>query len=152
MVPSLRTLLVGSARNGSRWYPNLVLPVVLFAAVFSAYALDLFEVSGCVVFLAGDAAVVGVLAAVFVAYRGNGLVFAWLVVYASLLGYNADHYFLGLSGRSFWERSAAFLRLDGLVFVAVEALVLGTLAWLVGAIADRAIEAVRDRRTPTNTG
>lgn len=151
MAPSLRALLVGSPRNASRWYLYVILAASLFVAVFSAYALDVFDVSGGVVWLAGDAAVVGALCAVLLAYRASGLVFAWLAVYGSLLGYHADHYFLGLSGRSLGEKVAAFVRLDGLLFVAVEALVLATLAWTVGTIARRAVETVQNRRNPTNT-
>lgn len=145
MSPSLRTLLLGSSRNGSRRWFRGVAPILLFVGVFAAYALEIFEISGGVVFLAGEAALVGVVAAAFLAYRRAGLAFAWIAVYTALLGYNADHYLLGLSGRSLGERVAAFLEIDGLVFVGIEALVLGTLAWIVGTIAVRVVAVVRDR-------
>jgi small neutral amino acid transporter SnatA (MarC family) len=141
MSPSLRTLLVGSAEHDARRRADLLLVAAVFGSVFAAYAVGVFRVSGGVVWLAGGAAVV--------AYRGEGLALAWAVVYAALLGYNADHYLLGLSGRPVAERLVALLEPDGLAFVAVEALVLGTLAWVAGTLVALAVDAVRDRR-PTS--
>ncbi|WP_144798194.1 hypothetical protein [Halorubrum depositum] len=141
-----RRVLLGSNRNGPPRRYRLLAPPLLFLAVFAAYALGAFEISGGVVFLAGDAALVGVLAAAVLAYRRAGLALAWATVYGALLGYSADHYLLGLSGRSLGERVAALVELDGLVFVGVEALALGTLAWAVGVTARRAVEEVRARR------
>lgn len=149
MSPSLRTLLVGSAEHDARRRIDLLLVAAVFGSVFAAYAVGVFRVSGGVVWLAGGAAVVGVLVAVVLAYRGEGLALAWAVVYAALLGYNADHYLLGLSGRPVAERLVALLEPDGLAFVAVEALVLGTLAWVAGTLVALAVDAVRDRR-PTS--
>lgn len=145
MSSPLRAVLLGSSQTGShRWY-RFVVPPLLFIGVFAAYALEIFEIAGGVVFLAGEAAVVGAVTAAVLAYRRAGLAFAWITVYAALLGYNADHYLLGLSGRSLGERVVAFLEIDGLAFVGVEALVLGTLAWIVGTIAVRVVEGVRAR-------
>jgi len=140
-----RRVLLGSNRDDSpRRYPLLV-PPVLFLVSFAAYALGAFEVAGGVVFLAGGAALLGVVAAAVLAYRRAGLALAWATVYGALLGYNADHYLLGLSGRPPVERVAALVEVDGLVFVGVQALVLGTLAWVAGAVAVRAVEAFRAR-------
>ncbi|MFC7323183.1 hypothetical protein ACFQMF_01175 [Halorubrum rutilum] len=140
-----RRVLLGSNRNGSPRRNRLLAPPLLFLASFAAYALGVFEVSGGVVFLAGQAALLGAVAAVALAYRRAGLALAWAAVYGALLGYSADHYLLGLSGRPAGERVAALLSVDGLVFVGVEALVLGTLAWVAGAVAVRAVEAFRAR-------
>lgn len=123
--------------------PRLTVPLSCFLVVFAAYAAGVFTISGGVVFLAGDAAVVGVVAAAALAYRRAGPAVAWLTVYASLLGYSADHYLLGLSGRSLGERVVALLGIDGLVFVGIQALVLGTLAWIVGTVAARIVGSVR---------
>ena len=141
-----RRVLLGSNRSDSPRRHRLLAPPLLFVAVFAAYALGVFEVSGGVVFLAGEAAVVGVLAAGVLAYRRTGVALAWATVYGALLGYNADHYLLGLPGRPLGERVAALLGPDGLAFVGVEALVLGTVAWVAGAAAVRAIESLRTRR------
>ncbi len=65
-------------------------------------------------------------------------------MYAALLGYSADHSLLGLSGRSPVERVSALLQLDGLVFLGVEALVLGTLAFLLGVCCERGVAVVHD--------
>lgn len=145
MVSSLRRLLVGRDRSGPRQY--LVVPVALFIAIFTAYALDIFAVSGGVVFLPWDAAVVGCVVAGWVGHRRDGLAFAWLVAYASLLGYHADHALLGLSRRPLAERLAYFVRLDGLAYLAVEALVLGTLAFVVGRLVGRSVAVLRDDGT-----
>jgi hypothetical protein len=133
-VSFARALLLGRKRDRSRLDPRLLAPPACFALVFAAYAAGIFEVAGGVVFLAGDAAAVGSLAAAALAVRRNGLVASWTVVYAALLGYSADHYLLGLSGRSLGDRLVALLGVDGLVYLGVQALVIGTLAWLAGRL------------------
>jgi len=141
-----RRVLLGATPDGSsRRYRPLV-PPLLFLVSFAGYALGVFAHAGGVVFVAVDAAAVGVLAAAVLAYRRAGIALAWGAVYAALLGANADHYLLGLSGRSLGERVGALVELDGLAFVGVEALALGTIAWVAGAVAGRAVAEVRDRR------
>lgn len=152
MVPSLSSLLVGPAADRPRWYLELLAVVPVFALVFGAYALGFFEISGGVVFVPGHAALVGLLAGVVVGYLGRGLLLAWLVAYAALLGYSADHYLLGLSGRSIAERFAAFLGPDGLVALGIMALVIGTMAWVVGFLARRAVGVVRRRGLAAEPG
>ena len=150
-MPSLRAILLGSDReNRPRFDPRLVVPPLCFLGVFVGYAVGVFEVVGGVVFLPWDAAVAGVLVAAVLAHRGDGLAVAWVVVYAALLGYSADHYLLGLSGRPLLERVAALLGVDGLVYLGVQALVLGTLAWIGGTVAARVAATVRDRRSTTD--
>lgn len=141
MVPPPRTLLVGPTEHRFRRRLDLLFVVGVFALTFLAYAVGLFDVAGGVVFLAADAAVVGLVGAASFGYRRSGLAFGWLAAYAPLLGYSADHYFLGLSGRPLTERLAAFLSPDGLVFLGVEALVIGTVAWTVGVGAAYALDA-----------
>lgn len=144
MSPPLRTHLLGRPDLRRIPRPRLTVPLLCFLGVFAAYAVGLFTVAGGVVFLAWDAAVVGVVAAAVLAYRRAGLAVAWLTVYAALLGYSADHYLLGLSGRSLGDRIVAFLGIDGLVFVGVEAIVLGTLGWVAGTVTARIAGAVRE--------
>mgnify|MGYP000173937184 FL=1 len=146
-----RRVLLGSNPNGSPRRHRLLVPPLLFLASFAAYGLGVFAHAGGVVFLAFDAAALGVLVTAGLAYRGAGVALAWLSVYGALLGSNADHYLLGLSGRPLGERVAALLEVDGLVFVGVEALALGTLAWVAGALAGRAVDEVRDRRRDAPT-
>ncbi|ELZ44112.1 hypothetical protein C464_14795 [Halorubrum coriense DSM 10284] len=140
-----RVLLGATPDDSSRRYRLLVPPLLLLVS-FAGYALGVFSHAGGVVFLAIDAATVGVLAAAVLAYRRAGIALAWGAVYGALLGANADHYLLGLSGRSLGERVGALGELDGLVFVGVEALALGAIAWVAGAVAGRAVAEVRDRR------
>ena len=141
-----RRVLLGSNPNGSPRRHRLLAPPLLFLVSFAAYALGVFAHAGGVVFLAFDAAALGVLVTAGLAYRGAGMALAWASVYGALLGSNADHYLLGLPGRPLGERVGALLELDGLVFVGVEALALGTIAWVVGAVARRAVDELRDRR------
>ncbi|MUW14640.1 hypothetical protein GJ633_08140 [Halorubrum sp. CBA1125] len=151
-MPSLRTLLLGRKRDGDYPDPRLVVPPLCFGLVFAAYALGVFAVTGGVVFLAADAATVGVLTAAALAFRRGGLLASWGAVYAALLGQSADHYLLGLSGRSLAERLAAFLGPDGLVFLGVQALVLGTLAWGSGRLIDLAVDRLRgESGTPSRS-
>ncbi|WP_256402456.1 hypothetical protein [Halorubrum salinum] len=144
-MSSLRTLLLGPPRDRPRPDPRLAAPPACFALVFVAYAVGAFEIGGGVVFLAGHAAAVGVLAAAGLAVRRGGLIAAWATVYAALLGYSANHYLLGLPGRPLAERLVALFDLDGLVYLGVQALVLGTLAWVIGAGAALSIQRLRER-------
>jgi len=149
-VSLARRVLLGSNPDRSSRRYRLLVPPLAFLVVFTGYALRVFSHSGGVVFLALDAAVAGVLAAAVLAYRRAGIALAWAAVYGALLGANADHYLLGLSGRSLGERVGALVELDGLVFVGVEALALGTMAWVTGAVARLAVGEVRDRRGDTS--
>ncbi|WP_338726855.1 hypothetical protein [Haladaptatus sp. DJG-WS-42] len=144
MVPTLRSLFLGSKQP--RWLFVAFLTCGLFALTFAAYAVGLFRVTGGVVFIPYDAALVGVLAAFGVGYARRGLLVAWIFAYASLLGYLADHAFFGLSYRPFLDQLGYFLQLDGLAFLAVEALVLGTLAFIVGMTVSAVIAFVRRER------
>lgn len=150
MAPSLRALLVGPATNRERWYLELLVAVPIFVLVFVAYAIGVFEVAGGVVFIPGDAALVGLVAAVVVGFLGRGLLLAWLVAYAAILGSSADHYFLGITHRPFIDRLVFFLGPDGLVAQALMALVIGTVAWLLGSLLRWAIGTVLDRTLATD--
>lgn len=152
MVPSPRSLLVGPAEHRRRRYLALALVPLLFAATFAAYAVDVFGVSGCVVFIPGQALLVGVAAAALAGYARAGLVAAWLGVYAPLLGYAADHAFLGLSSRTFQEQLAYFLEPDGLAFYAVVALVFGTAAFAAGYVLRVCVAVLWGDRTVRDLG
>ncbi|SFR30522.1 MULTISPECIES: hypothetical protein [Halorubrum] len=142
-MPSRRALLLGTDRDRPRPDPRLAAPALCFALVFAAYAVGLFEVTGGVIVLPGDATVAGMLAAAALAARRSGLVASWATVYAALLGHRVDHYLLGLSGRSPGERFVALLGVDGLAVLAAAALALGTLAWVVGTVGRLAVGRVR---------
>lgn len=115
----------------------------LFGITFASYGLGFFYVSGGLVFIPFYGAVVGILGGIWAGFRQEGLVFAWVLTYFPLLGYLADHYLLGLSHRSIGYRVAAFLHPEGLAVMAVQALVLGTLAFVVGTIGRHVIEFLR---------
>ena len=143
MVPEIRSALLGTNRTSLNRYVTIALAFGVFAATTAAYATGVFAVSGGVVFLPSHAAIVGMTAAGWVGYSRGGLVLAWVVAYASLLGYHADHAFFGLSGRSLLERAAYFFSLDGLVFFGVEGVVLGTLGLFAGRLVRTGISFLR---------
>ncbi|RLM68007.1 hypothetical protein DVK05_09250 [Halorubrum sp. Atlit-8R] len=142
-MPSPRALLLGPDRDRPRPDPRLAAPPLCFALVFAAYAVGVFEVAGGVILLAGEATVVGLLAAAALAVRRGGLVASWAVAVAALLGHRVDHYLLGLSGRSLGERIAALLAVDGLAVIGVAALAAGTLGWAAGTAGRLAVGRVR---------
>ena len=142
-MPALRALLLGADRDRPRPDPRLAAPPLCFALVFAAYAIGVFEVTGGVILIAGDAAVAGLLAAAAVAARRDGLLASLTTGYAALLGHRADHYLLGLSGRSLGGRFAALLAVDGLAVLGAAALAAGGLGWLAGTAGRLAVGRVR---------
>jgi len=145
MVPSPRSLLLGRTRSRSTLALDLLFVAAVGLTTLVAYALGVFAVAGGVVFLPGDAAVAGLVAAGVLASRRRGLVLAWLAVYGALLGSAVDHYLFGLSGRTLAERLVALLQLDGLAYLAVLTLLLGTVGWTVGTGVRVAVAALADR-------
>lgn len=148
MGPALRSPLLGSDAERTRRLLTALLPLAAFVVTFTLYAAGVFQVAGGVVFLAADAAAVGALAAFVVGYARTGWLFGVLATWGALLGQNADHYLLGLSGRSLAERVGVFFELDALAFTAVQALVVGTLAWTAGTVLSLAVAELR----PTEDG
>lgn len=128
----------------------LVVALAGFVGTFLAYAAEIFHVSGGIVFIPFYAAVVGMLAGAWVGYRRRGLVFGWLVAYTSLLGYRADHAFLGIAHRPIGHRFAYFFQPEGLVVFAVEGIVLGTLAFGLGYSVRAGLKVARTRRVPSS--
>ena len=120
-----------------------VLAVGGFATAIAGYALDVFGVSGGVVFVPFHAAVFGMGAACLLGGLRRGLLFARVAAYAALLGYQADHAFFGLSGRTLGEQFAYFLEPDGLAVLALMVVVLGTPAFVAGSLARLCVDTVR---------
>lgn len=137
-------VLVGHPEGWTRPLGWLALAVGCLLATFAAYAVGVFHIPGGVVFIPGQAALVGLLAAAVVGAARGGIASAWLVCYGALLGHRADHAFMGLSYRSRVEQAAFFIEPDGLVVFAVQALVLGSLALAIGALARWGLDAVRE--------
>jgi hypothetical protein len=100
----------------------LLSAVVLVVATCIAYAVDLFTVSGGVLIVPGDATVVGLVVAVGIGYRSSGSIFAWILLFATGLGYHADWAFFGLSGRGLSGKLAFFFDPVSLVVVAPQPL------------------------------
>lgn len=140
---SRRRLLIGRENPG---YPRvrwLLLALGLFLSTFAGYALGVFEISGGVVFIPGDASLLGSAAALLVGYAHGGVLTAWLVSFGSLLGFKAYHAFVGLSYRSFPAQLAYFLELEGLFVLSVQGLLVGLIAYTVGSLVRRAVTMLR---------
>lgn len=138
---SLRQFLVGAERSDAP--PGLVAALAfgVFVTTLAAYAFGVFTISGGIVWIPFHAAVVGTSVCCLLGSLRGGLLSGWLVTYAPLLGYRADHAFFGLSGRSVSEQFSYFVELDGLAVLAVEAVVLGALA--LGEVARLGVDAAR---------
>ena len=135
MTFQLRTLLFGKTHSTKRRYTPIVLAIILFTMTFLLYAFDVFELSGGLIFLAFHAAVMGMCGAIWVGYSQHGLVAAWTITYAALLGQSANFYFLSQPpNQSLTDRAAEFIQPDGIVLLGIEALVLGTVAFFFGAL------------------
>ena len=119
---------VASLSNG------VILAVALFVLTFVSFAIGVFQVTGGVVFITWNAAIVGAIGAAWIGIRRDGLAYAWLVTLAALYGARADHVFLGLSGRTLGEQVGLLLRADAFVYLFGQAVAIGTVAFVVGAL------------------
>lgn len=129
-MSSSKRLLFGT--ESSRSLRFWVVPLAVFVVTFAAYATDAFAVSGGVVWVPGDAAVVGLMVCAVLGYLSAGFLLAWASAYAGTLAYHADHYFLSLSSHSRPEQLRDFLALDGLVALAVIALLVALVGFALG--------------------
>jgi hypothetical protein len=134
MAPALRPLLLGPDADSSLSIPGWLLPVAVFGVSFAFYAAGLFSVSGGVIWIPGDAALLGLVISLVVGYLGEGVLVAVASVYGAVLGYHADHAFLGLSSHSRFEQLAYFLELDGLAYFGLIALVIGAIGFVLGSL------------------
>lgn len=134
MASVVTRLLIGTDRSRSHWSLVGVLAFALFITTFAAYASGLFRVSGGVLLIPFHAAIVGMLGAAVIGAVRGGLVATWIITYMPFLGFHADHAFLGLPGRPFDEQLAYFVRPDGLAMLAIEAIIVGTLAFALGML------------------
>lgn len=147
MSPPLRSILLGTRRPEHHRFIVLGLALGVFVTTYVAYALGIFSVSGGIIWIPFYAVIVGMIAGCWVGHSQRGLLFAWVVIYTSLLGYHADHAVSQLSG--FIEQLAYFLRPDGLVYLGVEAIVFGTLAFLMGSLVRWGIDSFRSEAVPS---
>lgn len=133
------------AREQAGYRPRLwaLLAVVAFTISVVGYAVDVFSIPGGIVWIPGDAALVGVAGAVVVSYARGGVLPAWLVTYASLLGYAAQRAHFGYSNTPLREELGYFFDPESLVVFALEGLVLALVAVAIGAVLRVSVETVR---------
>lgn len=135
-------------RRLAAWF---VVALAVAIGTFAAYAVGVFHISGGVIFIPGDAALLGLVAAGVAGYTRSGLVAGWLVAAGALLGYRADHAFLGLSGRTRGEQLGYFLEFEGLGVIAIQAVVVALLGFVVGLLV-RLLGAAVNRRLAGSAG
>lgn len=141
MPLSLRSILLGTKASTHHPYSVLMVAVGVFVLTLLAYAVGFFTVSGGVIWIPFYAAVVGMIAGFWVGYARRGMLFGWLVTYTALLGYHANSAFIGQSRQGLLEQFRYFTRIDGLGYLAVVALVLGTLVFTLGTLMRWGIES-----------
>lgn len=131
---SPRSILLGRKASNRHPYSVLMVAVGVFVLTLVAYVVGFFTVSGGVIWIPLYAAVVGMIAGFWVGYARRGILFGWLVTYTALLGYHANSAFLGQPRQGLLEQFRYFTRIDGLVYLAVVALALGTLVFTLGSL------------------
>jgi hypothetical protein len=139
---ALRPILLGSEHGGNRRGLLIGLALGLFGVTFLAYELNVFFDSGGVVWIPFHAAIVGAIAAFWVGYSRNGLLFGWVLTYLSLLGWHAE-WATEISARPLTERVAYVLRPDGLLALAIIGVGVAVVGFTAGALARRGIDTLR---------
>ncbi|MFD1512548.1 hypothetical protein [Halomarina rubra] len=127
----VESVLRGASGSTCRAANVVALSLVGFVVTFALYAVGVFSVSGGVVFIPSHAAVVGMLAAAAAGLARGGLVAAWTVSFGVLYGFRADHVFLGLSYRPLLGRVAIFVEPESLAVYGIEAVIVGTIPFVV---------------------
>ena len=143
MVLALRAILVGSDYDRFQRNLDLLFTVSLLFATFAAYALGLFQATGGVIIVPGDATLVGFVAAIGIGLRRGSLLVAWLFPFAAYLGFQADWALLGLSSHSLGGKLAFFFDPVGLAVLAVAAVVIGTFGFALGYLFQWCIDLFR---------
>lgn len=147
MAASLAAILLGRERTSQRAMGWGLVATVAFAISFVGYAVGVVAVSGGVIWIPGDAAVVGMFAAAVVGYARGGILIGWLVAYASLLGYSAQRSIFGYSNATVGEMLGYFLDPEGLLVLGLEGLALGVVAVAVGSACRVGVDSYRQRST-----
>lgn len=149
--PPRSTILGTTQRKDSR----LTLPALVlggFVLTFGGYASGVFSVSGGALFIPFYAVIVGVLAAFWVGYAKSGLLFAWLVAYAPMLGYHVQDALLGAREQSLGERLTYLVNLEAFVVLGVEAIIFGTVAFAVGSMLRGVFDLFQEPSRTTPSG
>ena len=144
MVP-LRRVLVGRPRSRFQRVIDVLGILTVLTGTFGAYALGIFQVTGGVIILPAAATLVGFVVAVGVGARHDGLVVAWLGLFAAYIGFRADWAFLGLSSHSLGGKFAFLFDPVGLTVLGVATLVIGTVGFAVGYLGRSSIERLRGK-------
>lgn len=139
---ALHTIILGSDHGAPRRGLRTGLALGLFGLTFLAYELGVFFDSGGVVLIPFHAAIVGTIAAFWVGYSRNGLLFGWVLSYLSFLGWRAE-WATEISARPLTDRLAYVIRPDGLLALALIGVVVAVGGFTAGALTRRGIDKLR---------
>ena len=140
----VKSALRGAPGSACRAANVVALSLVVFVVTFALYTVGVFYVSGGVVFIPYYAAVVGMLTAAAVGLARGGLVAAWAVAFGALYGFRAYHVFLGLSYRPLVGRTAIFVEPESLAVYGIEAVLVGTVPFLVARSLRYGVRTLRE--------
>ncbi len=149
---SLRALLLGTDQPEHDRTVVLALAVAGFVVTFAGYASGVFSTSGGVLLIPFYAAVIGMIAGGWIGYSKNGLLFACISAYASMLGYHAEDALLGSRSQSLGERVGYLVRPDVHAALGVEAIVFGAVAFVFGLLVRVGFDLFRGRSASTPAG
>ena len=152
MDVSPRFIILGTSQLKRSRLTLLVLALSGFVLTFGGYTLGVFSVSGGVLLVPFYAAIVGMIAAFWVGYAKNGLLFAWMVAYTPLLGFHAEDALLGTREQNIGERLSYLVQLDAFVVLGVEAIIFGTVAFAAGYLLRGGLNLSQERSRSTPSG
>lgn len=152
MEISLRSMIVGM--NQSKRSRSIVVALAVggFLATFAGYATGVFSTSGGVLLVPFYAAIVGMIASSWAGYCKSGLLVAWLVAYTPLLGFHTEDAFLGSRGQSVGEQLMHLIQPTALVVLGIEAIIFGTVAFVIGFLLREGFDSVRENPGSTLAG
>jgi hypothetical protein len=134
-MPSLRTVLLGPRYSAFQRNLGLLFALAIFPGSLAAYATGLFAPAGGVIFLPGEATLLGFIAAALVGFERGGFLFAWVAHYAAYLGFRADWAFLSLPSHDLRGQLVFMFDVGDLVVYAVLGLVVSGLGFGLGYLA-----------------
>ena len=149
---SLHSAIVGANHSTRSRAIVLMLAVGGFISTFAGYASGLFSTAGGVLLIPFYAAVVGMSAGCWAGYSKSGLLLAWLLAYTPMLGFHAESALLGPTGQSLGEQLAYLVRSDILVVLGTQAIIFGTVAFVIEFLLQEGFNLFRENFASTVAG
>ena len=149
---SLHSAILGANRPKRSRAIVLMLAVGGFIATFAGYASGLFSTGGGALLIPFYAAVVGMSVGCWAGYSKSGLLIAWLLAYTPMLGFHAESALIGPTGQSLGEQLAYLVRSDILVVLGIQAIVFGTVAFVIGFLLQEGFNVFQENFVSASAG